>query len=77
VRLDAMQIPLDLKPMTNDQNDRLLLYTDTGLIQCLHEVGRDQPLIYSAPKPPTKPAPPGAAKPGTEALPPAGAAAGA
>ncbi len=42
-RLGAMQIPRELKSLANDQTDRLVLYTDDGLIQCLHEAQRETP----------------------------------
>ncbi len=61
-RLDAMQLPRELKSLVNDQTDRLLLYTDTGLIQCLHEAQRAEPLLYA----PAKPKPAAAARPAAQ-----------
>ena len=31
----------------NNENDRIYLITNTGLIQCLHEIGRDQPARHT------------------------------
>ncbi len=61
-RLDAMQIPRELKSLANDQTDRLVLYTDDGLIQCLHEAQHEAPLIYAPPIPKLR-TPSGAAAP--------------
>lgn len=63
-RLDAMQLPRELKPLTNDQTDRVILFTDDGLVQCLHEAQRDKPLIYGPAKPQASPA--GAARPAAQ-----------
>ncbi|HZZ27960.1 MAG TPA: PQQ-binding-like beta-propeller repeat protein [Pirellulales bacterium] len=49
-RIDTLQLPQSIKPLTNDQNDRLVLFTDEGLIQCLHETAFAQPFQNSAPK---------------------------
>jgi len=38
-----------LKALVNDQTDRLYLISDAGLVQCLHEIGADQPTQYLAP----------------------------
>jgi outer membrane protein assembly factor BamB len=35
-----------VRALVNDQTDRLFLVSDTGLIQCLHEVGAKQPTYY-------------------------------
>ncbi|WP_197527741.1 outer membrane protein assembly factor BamB family protein [Posidoniimonas polymericola] len=31
----------------NEQTDRLFLFTDNGLLQCLHEVGLDEPVMHA------------------------------
>jgi len=33
-------------PILNDQSDRIFLVSDAGLIQCLHEIGADEPTFY-------------------------------
>ena len=35
--------------MVNDQTDRLFLISETGLVQCLHEIGAEQPTYYIQP----------------------------
>jgi len=42
---------------SNRQSDRLYVGTSTGLIQCLHEIGLDKPMVHTfppAPKAPTR-----------------------
>lgn len=58
------------RALVNDQTDRLILVTDDGLIQCLHEIGMNEPLRHGQPAPaaegavaqpatsPSEPAPP-------------------
>ncbi len=43
--------------VVNDQTDRLYLIGDTGLVQCLHELGADEPMLHTAVAPAE--APPG------------------
>ena len=50
-RAAVLALPRSLKALTNDQTDRLFLYTDDGLIQGLHERAQTQPVIYAPPKP--------------------------
>ncbi|MDZ4820691.1 MAG: PQQ-binding-like beta-propeller repeat protein [Planctomycetota bacterium] len=62
-RLSTVSLPRYPFAISNSQNDRLILVSDTGLIQSLHEIGREQPLDYRVPKEaplemPEKPAPP-------------------
>lgn len=38
-----------LKALVNDQTDRLYLISDAGLVQCLHEIGADEPTHFLAP----------------------------
>jgi len=49
-RLDAMPLPAGTKKLINYQNDRIYLTTDTGMIQCLHEVQLKKPLLYEPPE---------------------------
>jgi hypothetical protein len=35
-----------MSAIVNDQSDRIFLVNDTGLIQCLHEIGADEPTWY-------------------------------
>lgn len=35
--------------LINDQNDRIFLVSDTGLVQCLHEIGVSDPIYYRQP----------------------------
>jgi outer membrane protein assembly factor BamB len=44
-------IPLaeGVTPLVNDQTDRLFLVNDTGLIQCLREIGAAEPLMHRKP----------------------------
>jgi outer membrane protein assembly factor BamB len=64
-RVGTMPLPQMTKPLPNDQSDRLLLYTDRGFIQCLHEAKLTEPHLYIAPLPQVKAknAPPPQAKP--------------
>jgi len=45
-RLDAAE---DSMTLVNDQTDRIFLANDRGLIQCLHEIGVSEPVIYREP----------------------------
>lgn len=36
-------------PLVNQETDRLYLASPTGLVQCLHEIGLDEPIRYIAP----------------------------
>jgi outer membrane protein assembly factor BamB len=35
--------------LVNDQNDRIFLVSNTGLVQCLHEIGVSDPILYRQP----------------------------
>jgi outer membrane protein assembly factor BamB len=50
-RAAVMPLPRSLKALTNNHTDRLVLFTDEGLIQSLHERALPQPIIYLPPKP--------------------------
>jgi hypothetical protein len=41
-----------LSTLVNDQTDRLFLVNDVGLVQCLHEIGAEQPTLYRHPPAP-------------------------
>jgi outer membrane protein assembly factor BamB len=59
-----------LNALVNDQTDRLFLISESGLVQCLYEVGADEPTHYV--KPAAAAATEGeATEPTTEAAPPA------
>ncbi|MCO6047187.1 PQQ-binding-like beta-propeller repeat protein [Aeoliella sp. ICT_H6.2] len=42
--------------VVNTANDRIYLISDTGLVQCLHEVGADQPFVHPGAAPADAPA---------------------
>jgi hypothetical protein len=58
-RIDALPVSRLLKPLVNDHSDRILFYTDDGLLQSLHEPQLVAPQLYVPPKPeaPTKKGP--------------------
>ena len=41
--------------LVNDQTDRLFLISENGLVQCLHEIGADEPTYYAKPSTAGKP----------------------
>jgi outer membrane protein assembly factor BamB len=50
-RVATMPIPRELQPLANEANDRLMFYTERGLLQCLHEPQLKDPATYVQPKP--------------------------
>jgi hypothetical protein len=46
-----------LTALVNDQTDRLFLISESGLVQCLYEIGADQPTFYAKPPAATVTAP--------------------
>jgi len=67
--LDTIPLPTDVRPLTNPQTDRILLSSDTGMLQCLHETVMSEPAYYTTPKialPPKPVPPPTVAKPKAE-----------
>jgi outer membrane protein assembly factor BamB len=46
----------EFQALVNDQTDRLYLLSENGIVQCLHEVGRREPIFHNAP--PAAPAAP-------------------
>jgi hypothetical protein len=71
-RAGLVPLPEGLKPIINQETDRIYFYTDAGLLQCLHERQLAQPHRYEPPKGDAKPAEPGADpfKPGDPAATP-------
>ena len=63
--LDTFPLPADLQPLTNPQTDRMFLYTDSGMLQCLHETSMTEPAYYPPPinSLPPKPLPPTTSRP--------------
>jgi outer membrane protein assembly factor BamB len=45
-----------ISALVNDQTDRIYLVSDSGLVQCLHELGSKQPLRHNPPAKVEKPA---------------------
>jgi len=50
-RIDALPVSRLLKPLVNDHSDRILFYSDDGLLQSLHEPQLTAPQLYVPPKP--------------------------
>jgi hypothetical protein len=74
-------MPSAIQGLTNPQSDRIYLTSPDGLLQCLHEIGRNDPLNHLQFNP-EKAATPTQAEPKTEGPPvphppPTGADAGA
>lgn len=68
--VDRLEMPEMIEPVLNDETDRIFLKTEAGLIQCLHEIGAEQPQNYELPKiVEKKPAEDAAAKPAKPATP--------
>ena len=44
--LSRLQLDSDIRVVLNDQSDRLLLISNTGTVQCFHELGAVQPTYY-------------------------------
>ena len=49
-RVDTLRLPPTVKALTNEHTDRILLYTDNGFLQSLHEPQLTQPRVYKLPK---------------------------
>ena len=49
-------LPTELLPikLLNSETDRLYLATDTGLVQCLHEIEQVKPILYGEDRKPKK-----------------------
>jgi hypothetical protein len=56
--VSRMAVAEGASTLVNDQTDRIFLVSDSGLVQCLHEIGADAPTLYRQPDAP--PAAPGA-----------------
>ena len=50
-RVEVLPLPRLLKPLVNDHSDRIVFYTEDGLIQSLHEPQLIAPQLYVPPKP--------------------------
>ena len=48
--LDTIPLPTDVRPLMNPQTDRILLSSDSGMLQCLHETLLTEPVYYPTPK---------------------------
>jgi outer membrane protein assembly factor BamB len=63
--VSRMAVAEGASTMVNDQTDRIFLVSDSGLVQCLHEIGADAPTVHRQPEAPeaedAPPAAPGAA----------------
>ncbi len=69
-RLDTMSIVAHPFRLQNLQTDRIYLASETGLIQCLHEVGQATPLQHGADRrPAAKPKPAAKEEPAADAQP--------
>jgi outer membrane protein assembly factor BamB len=44
-----LQVAEGLTTLVNDQTDRIFLVNDRGLVQCLHEIGANEPTLYRQP----------------------------
>jgi hypothetical protein len=83
-QVDSLRIDrLDLR-VVNQRSDRIYLGTSTGVLQCLHEIGQDKPLLHfpaaapgprGAEKEPAVPAQPNGGEPKAKAADENGAAA--
>jgi hypothetical protein len=73
-RVDLLRLSNQVKALPNSHTDRLLLYTDGGMLQGLHETQLVEPHVYVRPQlPPKAKGAPGEAKPNTTTTPlPAG-----
>jgi outer membrane protein assembly factor BamB len=76
-----MPVGEGLSTLVNDQTDRLFLVSDSGLVQCLYEIGANTPTVYRQPEapaaedmPPVAPGAEAAAAPAAEGKAPAEAA---
>jgi outer membrane protein assembly factor BamB len=48
--LDTIPLPTDVRPLTNIQTDRILLSSESGMLQCLHETLMPEPAYYPTQK---------------------------
>ena len=48
--LDTIPLPADVHPLTNPQTDRILLSSDSGMLQSLHETLMNEPDYYPTPR---------------------------
>ena len=57
--VDRMPTQGQIDALVNDQTDRLYLISNDGMVQCLHEIGAQQPLYHQPPETEEGPAEPG------------------
>jgi outer membrane protein assembly factor BamB len=67
--LGRLQTAEGLETMVNDQTDRVFLVNDRGLVQCLREIGAEEPTLYRKPVEPATPPAADEAAPEDEAVP--------
>lgn len=48
-QVGRLRVAEGLTTLVNDQTDRIFLVNDRGLIQCLHEIGVEAPMLYRQP----------------------------
>lgn len=65
--MGRMAVAEGLSTLVNDQTDRVFLVNDRGLVQCLHEIGAEEPTLYRKPHAPPSSADKPPAAPGAEA----------
>lgn len=75
-QLARLPVAEGIQPLVNDQTDRIYLINNHGLVQCLHEVGVEEPIEYKSPfevepAPTTEGTPDEEAAPASEPPPPA------
>lgn len=65
--LDMFPLPSELRPLMNPQTDRIYLFADSGMLQCLHETSMAEAAYYPPPTNslPPKPLPPTISRPKT------------
>jgi outer membrane protein assembly factor BamB len=52
VRLGSMPLPTDGLKLANNESDRIYLASESGVVECLHELALVNPVIYTPPAPP-------------------------
>lgn len=70
VDLGSVPTSINTTAVVNDANDRLYLVSNTGLVQCLHEIGADEPTPHRQAAPEGEAAEAGDAAPDAEPVPP-------
>lgn len=70
VQLGQVRTTSTTHAIINSQTDRIYLISDTGLVQCLHEIGADEPTMHVQLAPPKQEASDGREQPTREQQPP-------